>query len=229
MGDISDSEGLQVSNQLTLTTFPFLGLLCPSGSSTVLAHVLEGAATLSTAGVVGQLGPVMEGRGAELVAARVDAQARDNERRLREEQEAEYRRTMAEDEARMRRAEEERERARAEAERARLEAERVAREAEERQRAVLAKAAALPPEPPAGPDTTDLIVRLPEGGTPVKRRFLKQARLAEVVDFIESKGVDTARYRLATNFPKRIYSDLSKSLAEEGLLQSQLILHEVDQ
>lgn len=65
-----------------------------------------------------------------------------------------------------------------------------AREAEEREQARILrakqKALALPPEPAAGPEVVQLLVRLPEGGR-LQRRFLRENVFQQVLDWVESE------------------------------------------
>jgi FKBP-type peptidyl-prolyl cis-trans isomerase len=109
-------------------------------------------------------------------------EAREAERRLRQEQDREYQAAVQVDAERQRLADERRAAERAEADRQQQEAERQQREAEALARAqaeaaaqqrsrAQAKAATLPAEPPAGtPNTTRIALRLPDGKR-LDRRF----------------------------------------------------------
>lgn len=112
---------------------------------------------------------------------------------------------------------------------------RAEKEAEERRAKELAEAlaqrkaekrAGLAPEPPAGPGTTQIRLRLPDG-TVQQRRFESTAPLQRVFDFVESLEQHSAlRYVLATSFPKTILggSALTKSLRELGLEPQAVLL-----
>jgi FAS-associated factor 2 len=105
---------------------------------------------------------------------------------------------------------------------------RAEKEAEERRARELAdalaqrkaeKRAGLAAEPPAGPGTTQIRLRLPDG-TVQQRRFDSSAPLQQVFDFVDSLEQHSAlRYVLATSFPKTILggSALTKSLRDLGL------------
>lgn len=246
-GDVRDQEAFQVSETLGATDYPFLALLCPSVSRGGLTLSCTVAGATLPEECVPALDRAMSAWGAELVALRAERDERSNARQLREQQEAEYQEVMRQDAEAMRQreAEEAREReAQRAAEAARLERERAERaeaerraeaehrarlEREERDRIIAEKTRLLAAEPPQGPDATDLVIRLPNGGVPVKRRFLKRTTLAEVMDFLETKDVDSTKYRLGTSFPRKVYTDMSRTLQEENLLQSQLICVEIEQ
>lgn len=122
--------------------------------------------------------------------------------RLRQEQDAAFYESLAED----RRKEEA--------------AERGKREAEESaaafQRTISSKEASLPPEPPAdGEDTVQLMVRFPTGGR-LTRRFRASDRLSAVFDFIDvSSGkngvpgldIKPGSYNLVSQFPRQVFEE----------------------
>lgn len=85
--------------------------------------------------------------------------------------------------------------------------EALAREAEERERLRLEraaqKAAALQPEPAAGPDAVQLLMRLPDGQR-LQRRFLREVALGEVLDWVESEPSSRVRpgeFRVVQKWP----------------------------
>lgn len=103
----------------------------------------------------------------------------------------------------------------AEAERARVAAEEESKRAAlEAERAALA--AALPAEPPAGDDGVVLVsFRLPSGGK-LQRRFRDQEPLAHVRTHIRSlEGMEAhaRRFRILSNFPRKVHSDDEATLA----------------
>ena len=161
------------------------------------------------------------------------------ERQLREEQEAEYLRSLAEDEAKdaaeeaARRAEEEAlaQAAQAEAQAAQAEADEQAA-VEARRQARLAKASAVPPEPPAGPDVTRLVIKLPDGRR-LDRRFEKSAPLEAALAFVESEDPDAeTAYDLVSNFPRKVFTreQSEQTLESLGLHpQAMLFTREADE
>ncbi|KAE8648162.1 hypothetical protein Csa_018417, partial [Cucumis sativus] len=115
---------------------------------------------------------VLEESAPVLVSARLDAEERRNNMRLREEQDAAYRAALEADQAREQQSREEQERLEreaAEAERKRKEEEkareRAAREAAEREAALARmrqeKAMSLGAEPEKGPNVTQVLVQFP--------------------------------------------------------------------
>jgi len=100
--------------------------------------------------------------------------------------------------------------------------EALAREAEERERLRLEraaqKAAALGPEPAAGPDVVQLLLRLPDG-TRLQRRFLREMVLGQVLDWVESEPSSRVRpgeFRVVQKWPGHC-RELGPAEAEEKL------------
>jgi hypothetical protein len=90
----------------------------------------------------------------------------------------------------------------------------------------------LAPEPPPGPDTTKIRLQLPNGSK-IDRRFLASSTLAAVRDFVDVYLGDNGhahieRYSLATNFPRKVFTDGGMGLREAGL-HPQSVLYVQDQ
>ncbi|ESQ54932.1 hypothetical protein EUTSA_v10025495mg [Eutrema salsugineum] len=205
-GSIRASEGFKMSNSLKASRFPFCAVVMPAADQRIaLLLQVEGPRTPEK--MLALLQRVVEDSSHVLVTARVEAEERRNNMRLREEQDAAYRAALEADQARerQRREEEERlEREAAEAERQRKEEEeareRAEREAAEREAARVRmggeNAIALRDEPDKGSDITQVLVRFPNG---------------------ERK--ETEEYSLISNFPRIVYSrdKLLTSLKDAGL------------
>ena len=102
-------------------------------------------------------------------------------------------------------------------------AEAEAAAAAEAQRAIQREhaAAALPPEPDAGPDACTVIVRMPDGPR-VSRRFAKATTLAVVRGWVESSSPPErpmASFELVSNYPRFVGTEANTgiSLEEAGL------------
>ena len=192
--------------------------------------VITGPATLDEEALIAQLGRVKTAYDPLLVAARADRADRDFERLMRQEQEDEYARSLAADEARdaaeqqQREREEEAEReaaaqAAAEAEAGAAAAAEEAQEAaawERKREARAAKAASLPAEPPPGPDASRVVVKLPDGRR-LDRRFEKGAPLQAVVDLIEATDVGIYEFDLVSNFPRKVFGAAQRGESLEAL------------
>eukprot|EP01018_Ginkgo_biloba_P018066 Gb_05634 [translate_table: standard] len=150
------------------------------------------------------------------------------QRLLREQQDDEYLASLQADreKAEVRRLEEEaaREAALAEEKRLQEEALRRLQEEEESERQLVAKKAALPPEPAVEDENAvTLLVRMPDGSRR-GRRFLKSDRLQSLFDFIDvGGGVKPGTYRLVRHYPRRAFTDgeHGSSLSELGLTSKQ--------
>ncbi|CAJ1976351.1 unnamed protein product [Sphenostylis stenocarpa] len=228
-GSIRASEGFKMSNSLKASRFPFCALVMAATNQRIaLLQQVEGPK--SSEELLVTLQRVLEESSPVLVAARLDAEERQNNMRLREEQDAAYRAALEADQARERQRREEEERlAReaAEAERKQKEEEeareRAVQEAAEKQAALAKmrqeKAQSLGEEPEKGPNVTQVLVRFPNGERK-GRRFNNTATIQSLYDYVDSLGcLEAERYSLVSNFPRVIYGQekLALSLKEAGL------------
>ncbi|XP_057789022.1 plant UBX domain-containing protein 10 [Salvia miltiorrhiza] len=228
-GSVKASEGFKMSNSLKASRYPFCAVVMAATNQRIaLLQPVEGPK--SPEELLTILQRVLEESAPVLVSARVEAEERRTNIRLREEQDAAYQAALEADQARERQRKEEQERLEretAEAERKRKEEEeareRAAREAAQRE-AELAKireekALALGPEPEKGPDVTQVLVRFPSGDRK-GRRFHCTATIQSLYDYVDSLGcLEVNGYTLVSNFPRTVYGQdkLSSSLKEAGL------------
>ncbi|KAI3804497.1 hypothetical protein L1987_26077 [Smallanthus sonchifolius] len=228
-GSVRASEGFKMSNSLKASKFPICAVVMAATNQRIaLLQQVEGPK--SPEEMLTVLQRVLEESSPVLVAARLEAEERINNIRLREEQDAAYRAALEADQARERQRKEEEERlAReaAEAERKQKEddeaREKAAREAAERETALVKlreeKALSLGLEHEKGPDVTQVLVRLPNGERK-GRRFNCTATIQSLYDFVDSSSsLEIGNYTLATNFPRVLYGrdKLSSTLKEAGL------------
>ncbi|KAL6501682.1 Plant UBX domain-containing protein 10 [Orobanche gracilis] len=228
-GNVKASEGFKMSNSLKASRFPFCAVVMAATNQRIaLLQQVEGPK--SPEEMVTILQRVLEENAPVLVSARIEAEERRNNMRLREEQDAAYQAALEADQARERQRKEEEERLEreaAEAERKRKEEEeareRAAREAVEREAALAKireeKALSLGAEPEKGPDVTQVLVRFPSG-VRKERRFHCTSRIQSLYDYVDSLGcLEVNGYSLVSNFPRTVYGQdkLSSSLKEAGL------------
>jgi len=185
---------------------------------------------------------VVEECATSLVAARIEAEERLNNQRLREEQDAAYRAALEADQARERERLEElerREREAAEAERKCKEEEealaRAAQEAAEKEAALARrrqeKAMALGAEPDKGPGVTRVLIRFPTGERK-ERRFHSSAPITSLYDYVDSLDcLEAEKYSLVSNFPRVTYGPEKHSLTleEAGLHPQASLFIEIEQ
>ncbi|KAJ4951273.1 hypothetical protein NE237_028105 [Protea cynaroides] len=239
-GSIRASEGFKMSNSLKASRFPFCAVVMAAANQRIaLLQQLEGPQ--SPEQLLTVLQRVAEESAPVLVSARLDAEERRNNMRLREEQDAAYRTALEADQARERQRKEEQERLEreaAEAERKRKEEEeareRAAREAAEKEAALARrrqeKAMSLGDEPEKAPNVTQVLVRFPTGERK-ERRFYSTATIQSLYDYVDSLDCLNAEgYRLVSNFPRVVYGPEkhSMSLKEAGLHPQASLFVEVD-
>lgn len=133
-GNVKESEAYQVANGLQATKFPFASLIAPSPKTPtsnvlVMSVLTRLKAMTDPAAFVSALEEKMEAHQPKLMSLVLDKQEREMSRRLREEQDSAYERSLAADRERERQAREEREaQERAEQDRKQKEQEREERE-----------------------------------------------------------------------------------------------------
>ncbi|XP_016513836.1 plant UBX domain-containing protein 10 [Nicotiana tabacum] len=228
-GSIRASEGFKMSNSLKASRFPFCAVVMAATNQRIaLLQQVEGPK--SPEELLTALQRVLEESAPVLVSARLEAEERRTNIRLREEQDAAYRAALEADQARERQRREEQERQEreaAEAERKRKEEEeareRAAREATEREAALAKmreeKLLSLGPEPDKGPDVTQVLVRFPTGERK-DRRFHCTSTIQSLYDYVDSLGcLEVEKYSLVSNFPRTVYGSekLALSLKDAGL------------
>ncbi|EPS68279.1 hypothetical protein M569_06490 [Genlisea aurea] len=230
-GSVKASEGFKMSNSLKASRYPFCAVVMAATNQRIaLLQQAYIQGPKSAEQMVTMLQTVLDESAPVLVSARIEAEERRNNMRLREEQDAAYRAALEADQARERERREEQERLQlqaAEAERKRKEEdearEREEREAVEREVALAKsrqeKALRLGAEPEKGPGVTQVLVRFPSGERR-ERRFRCGSTIQSLYDYVDSLGaVEGNSYRLVSNFPRMVYGHekLSSTLDEAGL------------
>ncbi|KAJ5581725.1 hypothetical protein N7535_000345 [Penicillium sp. DV-2018c] len=186
-GNVQDSEAYQVANKLKCTKFPFAAVIVhtPNVSSTAMSVVGRIAGVTTSSEVVNKLRRVVASNNGQLEQLRASRAEQQASRRLREEQDSAYERSLAIDRER---AQQRRE---AEAARQREEQEAAGRQAAEEQRRrnlaqwKLWRSQTLSAEP--GPDVKDAVrisVRLPSGER-IMRKFAPDLDIEEIYAVVE--------------------------------------------
>ncbi|KAF8379977.1 hypothetical protein HHK36_027444 [Tetracentron sinense] len=239
-GNIRSSEGFKMSNSLKASRFPFCAVVMAATNQRIaLLQQIEGPK--SPEQMLTILQRVIEESAHVLVSARLDAEERRNNMRLREEQDAAYQAALEADQARERQRKEEQERLEreaAEAERKLKEEEdareRAVREAADKEAALARrrqeKAMSLGIEPEKGPDVTQVLVRFPTGERK-ERSFHSTATIQSLYDFVDSLDcLGVEKYSLVSNFPRAVYGPEKHflSLKEAGLHPQASLFVEVD-
>uniref|UniRef100_A0A7I4B3X2 UBX domain-containing protein n=1 Tax=Physcomitrium patens TaxID=3218 RepID=A0A7I4B3X2_PHYPA len=228
-GDVRESDGFQMSNNLKASTYPFCAVVMSSNNQRIsLLQQVEGPRTAEE--LMSTLQRVVEEQGSVLVASRVEEEERQLNRRLREEQDAAFQVALQADQERERlrqqevakkvteEAEEELRKKRDEEAARHAIQETAEREAALEQRR-LEKAMALGVEPEKGPDVTQVLVRMPNGNRK-ERRFQSSSKVSAIYDYIDSLGtLGIIKYDLVTNFPRVVYGPEKRclTLKEAGL------------
>lgn len=233
-GDVSMRDGAAAQTALRAPGFPYIALVQPPTRAVRIAAALpplsathfgrvlasrsgpaasgmsgEGAATWLTAAVAANR--------ALLERVRETREARERDRQLIAEQNAEFQESLRADRERERLVREERERA-----------ENETRKVEERETRRRRKKESLGEEPEKAPGICSVVLRLPNG-TRVQRRFGKDDVLERVFDWAEVNLVDIEVACLVTAYPRKRFrypEDAGISLIDAGLFPSANLLLE---
>lgn len=245
-----------MADRLQAPSFPFIAVLLPSRDGLMLldridrpagADVLLGRLRDVHARATGMLAaehavrsvhgavPASVRTGARRLTRAAGSAQHVEDRRLREEQDEAFRRTLQMDREKERRRAEEEQRAAAEAQRLQQEEQarvQSAQAEQERRRAEQAemerKRRELPPEPPAdATGTTAIRIRMPDG-TKLQRRFSASTPMQAVYDYISCESPGIGPFQLRTTMPARTFGDdeMGMTLRETGLVpNAALVVH----
>jgi len=237
---VHSADGVYVSNLLGVGSFPYVALLQVKGGSggnldnvsMELLIKMEGPALLQLRPrqFLAYIETCVTAHRNVLAEAEARRLQREEEARLREEQDREYRETLEADRRReaARREEEERvaeeERRRAEEE---LETERA------KSNKIEDALAAVGEEPPHRPGETARIRLTLPSGRKVDRRFHKVDTVGTVRAFLiihfHENDIPIENFSLSTSYPKKTYEDDSLSLEDGGLCpQAVLMVQDLD-
>jgi len=198
---------------------------------TILLYKIQG--NIGQDHLIKVLTDVLENQGPILVAAMNEAEERERDRQMRQVQDQEYQESLRKDrekeqqriyeeekkKAELRMEEEKRqqeEELRRKDEEERLERERRQQEEDRKLKEEQDKLIQqLSPEPPKGPNTTDLAIRFSDGSR-VTRRFYQTDKLRELFIFIRTRE-SLQQYTVATHYPRKTFSDPELTFLDSGL------------
>jgi len=223
-GNINMTEAFKISNMLSASTYPFICVICSNsiGGATILDRI-EGL--ISSEDLITRLTNILETHGHILVAAKLEHDEREADRRIRQEQDEAFLRSLAEDQEKERKIQEEEDRQREEERKQQKQ-----QELKEKKRKSISSR--LPLEPDLGEkDITQIVIRLPDGSR-LQRRFLQSNNVQTIFDYINSSqptllDID---YDLVMNFPRKVFNQEGSNditLKEAGLCpQASLFVQE---
>ncbi|KAI9199354.1 thioredoxin-like protein [Polychytrium aggregatum] len=218
-GDIRESEAFQVSNVLSATTYPFLALIALQGTQMVVVDRVEGLTTSDE--IIRILERHLGRLDAQLAAARMERERREQSRSIRAHQDSAYEASLRADREKEQRAREERERQRRELEEQEREARRKQEMIEEKRRRIQTLRENFPSEPEgSGRDVAKISMRLPNGERLI-RRFLPTDKVQLLYDFVSIQNLEPipedSTFIIASTFPRRVLEDMDMTLAEAQL------------
>jgi len=215
--DISSAEGVRTAETIFVHSFPSLLIIgLKNNQQNVLFR------TCSPRNSLTQLAAKIHTAEAELVTVRHEAEIRDMDRRLREEQDLEFQRTVELDRKRLEQEKREQE---AEVEKLRAaeerETERQRRHTEHRDRRISARNT-LAPEPKTGGICIQF--KLPDGSRH-PRKFEPDSSIQDVFLFVQSLDASPASYYLSSVYPvRKITADTLGTLSTLGIQNNEQLM-----
>jgi len=231
-GSVSSQEAASAQHALGMTTFPFVAVVTTSRGRPHGRRISVKEGQMNAGSLVSHLQGVLERHGMSLVAARLEQEEMVNSRRLREEQDREYERSLEADRAREREAAEAASAAAAAEEEAKAIAAREAAAREQlaarRREKEAALAAHGEPDKTCTEPAASIVIRLPDG-TRASRRFWGSDKMSRLFDWADVQGVDITVARLVSTFPRRAFAypeDADATVADSGLAPSAMLVIE---
>jgi len=218
---IKFSEAVSLRRALRNTNLPCLAIVRARvgnrhGELIALKH-----GRMEAADVLDWMQNVQRRYGMSLMSARLEAQQRETDRLLRQQQDEEFRRTLEEDRKKEQAKKEEAERE------ARLKMEEEQKVAETFQRRK-SKSEGLTPEPAPGVECASIILRMPDG-TRLARKFDKSDTLQTLFDWADIAGVEIQHALLVCSYPRKGFrypEDVELTFESAGLVPSAMLLIE---
>lgn len=219
---VRSHEGMRVSKVMHESTYPFLALILPHNQNMEVVHRIEGCEAGEE--FVERLRLVLEQQENYLVVARTEIETRVQNRRLRDEQDREYKDSMASDIERKRKLDEEKEvRIREEMEQnKRLEEAKVQRANTERRKSELMMYFSENQTSLDEPDSIEIRFKFPNV-KPISNRFLQEHTVSRLYDFVFSSEDSPENFQIAMNLPRKVLylaCNGEMSLSEVGITKS---------
>lgn len=221
-GSVTQRDGAAAQSRLRVSGMPFLAIVAAPSTvggdiATSSFGTVLGVRTGVGSGAADWVRRVCTRYEGVLEGIRREREERDNARRLRDEQDAEY-------EAALRADREAEEREKEVMEQQKMEEAKL----EERERRRERKRAGLGEEPEKGAGVASVVMRLPDGRR-IGRRFHRDDKTEKVFDWAEVNCVDIEVACLVTSFPRRRLKypeDAGLSVGEVGMFPSCMLLLE---
>jgi len=249
MADVHQPEGCKLTDNFGVTDYPFLAVVINISNYSSLAVYLQSLnynrriprnglmlvdskqGEMTATKLIEDLTKTLEIHGPLIQAIRSERRDREREREIIENQNRDYFFSLEQDKAKEKQKRDEEDRIRKEQERKieeerekekqKEEDERKRKEKDEKNKEFLQN---LSPEPEKSDNTTDVVIRL-SNGKKIPHRFFGTDTLNYLISFVNAFE-DMENKILVTHFPKKSYSDTTKTLKELGLIPNALLFVE---
>ena len=231
VGQVHDVEAYNLSNQLSITTYPSLSLLiCNSDNVVQPFDKLEGYMEVNT--IIERLRLAIGVQSASMMRHRQEQTQRQADSMLREQQDREYQESIeAARQARetaQKQAEEAQKAAEEEERKLQLELEKVMNDKLVKDQKIQIIRSRLTVEPAKGAEgVANLRFQLPSGSK-IMRRFHKDQTVQAILDFLsihfEDNNIEIVNFAVSTSFPKIDLDDETQTLDAVGVYPSAALM-----
>ena len=231
VGQVNDVEAYNLSNQLSITTYPSLSLLiCNSENVVQPLDKLEGYMEVNT--IIDRMRGAIALQSASLMRHRQEQTQRQADSMLREQQDREYQESIeAARQAReiaQKQEEEAKKAAEEEEKKLMLEQEKVMNDKLEKEKKIQMIRSRSVPEPEKNSEgVANLRFQFPSGSK-IMRRFHKDQKVQAIIDFLsvyfEDNDIEITNFAVSTSFPKRDLDDESQTLDDVGVYPSAALM-----
>jgi len=178
-------------------SYPIVAIISNTGSPQIV-EIIQGVTEKDV--IYNRLVNETTMRSEDLAKVKAEEEVNERDRIIVQEQDQAYQESLRADKEKQQRAEEERQRE------------------EDKKNEKISRGDLVPAEPPKGPDTTQIIFKLPDD-TKVERRFNSNEKLEMLCNFLDGKGCEIENYQFVTQYPKKVFTkaDFNQTLKDAGL------------
>ncbi|KAF2072436.1 hypothetical protein CYY_006248 [Polysphondylium violaceum] len=178
-------------------SYPILAIISNT-SSPQIVEVIQGVSDKDQ--IYNKLVNETTARSDDLAKVKAEEEVNERDRIIVQEQDQAYQESLRADKEKQQKAEEERQRI------------------EDKKNEKISRGDLVPTEPPKGPNTTQIIFKLPDDSK-VERRFSSNEKLEMLCNFLDGNGCEIENYQFVTQYPKKVFTkaDFNQTLKDAGL------------
>eukprot|EP01133_Synstelium_polycarpum_P003462 gene3462-3937_t len=203
VGMITPEAQAFLFNLIQFESYPIVSVVANFGGTPTILELLQGISDKEE--FYNKIVHQITANERELTRIMAEEEEKESQRRIVEEQDQAYEESLKADIEKAKKEEEERQRQEAEIQR--VEDVKVER---------LSRMSLVPPEPPKGPESTQVIFKLPDDSK-LERRFNSTDTLQTLSYFLDGSGVDFEHYQIITQYPKKSVGQTQHAVSSQAV------------